>query len=191
MPSHARTLGSWVPVPLKTWPSVCVKQRPCVGLISRLRNPTDCVRRNWSETKCSTDAPSGSNRNTSRTRRRSTLHTLLISIKRGLMTAQYPAYRTELHWSGLWKGGEFLTVKPNKLTLLTCIRKCPSSTLGRGTYYSKVLRGLLCPSKQIPGYHMTASIDAIAQLPGFRPVDPVSLLTSLNWLQIKSNKLNR
>jgi hypothetical protein len=64
--SPARTLESCVRIPLKAWISVCVYSvfvlscvgyRPCVGLIPRSRSPTGCLRlRNWSETKCFTDA---------------------------------------------------------------------------------------------------------------------------------------
>jgi hypothetical protein len=60
MSSPARTLGSWIRIPLKTWICVyyvCVRQRPCDGLIPRPRSPTDCLRlRKWSETKRFTDA---------------------------------------------------------------------------------------------------------------------------------------
>jgi hypothetical protein len=61
MSSPARTLGSWVRIPLKEWMSICVysvfvRLRPCDGLIPRPRSPTDCLRlRNWSEMKCFTD----------------------------------------------------------------------------------------------------------------------------------------
>jgi hypothetical protein len=51
--SSARTLGSWVRIPLETWMSVyafilCLccfvcRWRPCDGLISRPRGPTHCV----------------------------------------------------------------------------------------------------------------------------------------------------
>jgi hypothetical protein len=51
--STARTLGSWVRIPRKAWMSVCFflrlccpvcRQRPCNGLITRRRSPTDCVK---------------------------------------------------------------------------------------------------------------------------------------------------
>jgi hypothetical protein len=49
--SPAQTLGSWIRIRLKGCMSVCVRQRPCDGLISRPRSPTDCLRLiNWSET---------------------------------------------------------------------------------------------------------------------------------------------
>jgi hypothetical protein len=52
--SFARTLGSWVRIPLKAWMSVlcafilCLccsvcRYKPCEGLIPRQRSPTDCV----------------------------------------------------------------------------------------------------------------------------------------------------
>jgi hypothetical protein len=40
--SPARTLGSWVRIPLKAWMSVC-RLRPYDGMIPRTRSPTDCV----------------------------------------------------------------------------------------------------------------------------------------------------
>jgi hypothetical protein len=49
MPSLARTLESWVRILLKAWMSVCVfsvfmcRWRPCDGLITRPRSPTDCL----------------------------------------------------------------------------------------------------------------------------------------------------
>jgi hypothetical protein len=62
MPLTARTLGSWVRIPLKAWISVCVYSvfalgsDLCHGLIPCPRSPTDCLRlRNWSETKRFTD----------------------------------------------------------------------------------------------------------------------------------------
>jgi hypothetical protein len=55
----AWTLGPWVRIPLKARClclfCVCVRQRPCNGLIPRPRSPTDRLR-NWSETKRFTDA---------------------------------------------------------------------------------------------------------------------------------------
>jgi hypothetical protein len=71
--SPPRTLGSWVRIPLEACMSVCVysvyvvlyRERPCVGLISHPRSPTDCLRlRNWSERIASRMpyAPSGSSR---------------------------------------------------------------------------------------------------------------------------------
>jgi hypothetical protein len=51
--SPARTLGSWIRIPLEAWMSVCAfilcfccpvcKQRRCDELIPRPRSPTDCV----------------------------------------------------------------------------------------------------------------------------------------------------
>jgi hypothetical protein len=42
---------------------VCVRKRPCDGVIPRSRSPTDCLRlRNWSETKRFTDALCNRNR---------------------------------------------------------------------------------------------------------------------------------
>jgi hypothetical protein len=51
--SFARTLGSWIRTPIKAWMSLCAfilrlcclvfMQRPCDGLITRARSPTDCV----------------------------------------------------------------------------------------------------------------------------------------------------
>jgi hypothetical protein len=51
--SFARTLGSWVRIPLREWISVCAfilclycpvcNQLPCDGLITRPRSPTVCV----------------------------------------------------------------------------------------------------------------------------------------------------
>jgi hypothetical protein len=53
MSSPAQTLGSWFRIPLKARMSVCVRQRPCDGLISHPRSPTYCLRlRNWSGTRC-------------------------------------------------------------------------------------------------------------------------------------------
>jgi hypothetical protein len=50
--SPARTLASWVRIPLEAWMSMCVysvfvlyrvcRKRPCDGLIPRPRSPTDC-----------------------------------------------------------------------------------------------------------------------------------------------------
>jgi hypothetical protein len=61
MYSPARTLGSWVRIPFKHGClclfCVCVRNRPCDGLIPRPRSPTGCFRlRNWSGTKRFTDA---------------------------------------------------------------------------------------------------------------------------------------
>jgi hypothetical protein len=50
--SPAQTLGSWVPIALQTWMSVCVysvcdvlcRQRPWDGLVPYIRSPTNCVK---------------------------------------------------------------------------------------------------------------------------------------------------
>jgi hypothetical protein len=59
MSSSALTMGSWVRIALKACMClfcVCIRQRPCDGLIPRRRRPTECLRlRNWSETKRFTD----------------------------------------------------------------------------------------------------------------------------------------
>jgi hypothetical protein len=61
--SHARTLGSWVRIPLEAWTSVCVYSVFVLGsglatgwsLVQSC--PTECLRlRNWSETKRFMDA---------------------------------------------------------------------------------------------------------------------------------------
>jgi hypothetical protein len=54
--SLARTLRSWVRIPLNAWMSVCVysvlccpvcRWRPCNGLIARPRSPTVCVKKDY------------------------------------------------------------------------------------------------------------------------------------------------
>jgi hypothetical protein len=55
--SPARTLGSWVRIPLKSWMFVCVysvfvcRYQPCDELITRPRSPTDCLQDEETEVK--------------------------------------------------------------------------------------------------------------------------------------------